>query len=153
MIRKSCIGMFFCIALTAYGRPACADINEVQKLSFGKWAVTNNNSIRTITLGTDGNYTNSPSMVMINPPQVGIYNIDGLPPGTSFPSVNVTMTQQMRGAGGPAFTVDNFTTLIPATNGAGETTLTLGATAKTSGNGQGYPDDTYEGELNIDLNL
>jgi len=132
---------------------AWADITEVQQLSFGKWAVTNNKAVQSITLGTNGNYTNSPSLIMIDPPTVGIYEIDGLPPFTNFPGVQVTVTQSMTGVGGAYFNVDSFSIQIPSTDGDGKTTLTLGATAKTSGNGQGYADERYEGELNIDLNL
>jgi hypothetical protein len=146
---------FFCAAMfMTYAGTSYADIDEVQQLRFGTWSITNNSSVHSITVNTDGSYSaDTPLLVMISPPQEGIYSVDGLPPNTSFPSVDVTMTQPMTGTGGPDFIVDDFTTFMPDSNGAGETTLTLGATAKTSGTNQGYEDDTYEGELNIDINL
>ncbi len=143
--------VFFC----AWTSPAFAAITELQKLRFGKWSVTNNNSVHSITVAPNGSYSTSApgAVIMLTPPQPGIYRITGLPAFTAIGSVVVTMNQSMQGGGGPAFIMDNFTTSVSSTNGAGEADLTLGATAKTSGTGQGYADATYSGELHIEINL
>lgn len=145
----ACILALLCI-MTTY--PACADIAVLQELDFGTWVVTNNAAPRNVTVATDGSYSNSAQMIMLNPPQEGVYQIDGLPPGGVIINVTVTMTQAMQ-FGGQSFTLDNFDVVAPDPDGNGETVLTLGARASTSGGGIGYPDGTYNGQLLIDINF
>lgn len=140
--------------IMAFAMPARAHVTQVQQLNFGKWAITDNDSTHAITVDTNGNVsTSSNALVMIESPQPGIYTITGLPAFTAIGSVNVTMTQPMRAGGGPDFTMDDFQTVIPDTNSSGETTLTLGATASTSGTDQSYEDNTYSGDLFVEINL
>ena len=153
---KATITSFFFASLLLFvvAAPAQADITELQKLRFGTWSITNNNSPHSITVAPNGSYNKSSSaLIMISPPQPGLYRVTGLPPFTAVGSVNITMNQPMQSGVGPNFILENFTTAIPNTDAAGDTTLTLGATAKTSGTSQGYGDDTYAGELHIEINL
>jgi hypothetical protein len=133
--------------------PAHAEITEIQRLNFGRWVITNNSSQHAITVDINGSVSaSSNALIMLEAPEPGMYRVTDLPAFTSIGSVNVTMTQPM-GGGGAAFILDDFQTAIPATNADGETTLTLGATAKTSGNNQSYQDTTHSGELLIEINL
>lgn len=148
--------IFFAFCLAAIILPskiAAADIIQQSKLTFGKWAVTNNSSQHSITVNPNGSYVaSSPALVMISPPSPGVYMVTGLPAFHSVASVSVVVNYNMQGDG-PGFLLDNFTTQIPPSDAAGNTTLTLGARARTTGNSTGYGDDTYVGELNIEINL
>jgi hypothetical protein len=132
--------------------PAWSQITESQRLNFGEWLVTNNNASHSVTVETNGTYSNSPSLVMLTPPQQGIYQVQGLPNGAVINSVTVLMTQPMEGPGSEDFVMDNFTTVAPNPVG-GNTTITLGARARTSGNGNSYGDGSYTGELTLEINL
>lgn len=126
----------------------------IQALNFGEWVVTNNNSAQTATVQTNGSYSNSPAMILLAPPEPGIYLISGLPANMNIQSVDVTMLTPMQSMG-QSFTVDNFTTQLSSSNTgpSGETTLTLGARARSSANGNPYPDTTYTGDIMIVLNF
>ena len=145
----------FCAAILLLPcAPAVADVLEQTQLTFGRWAVTDNNSQHSITVNTDGSYsTSSGTLVMLSPPIPGLYNVTGLPALHTVGSVVVTVNFNMQAGGGPDFLLDNFTTQIPQSDNAGNTTLTLGARARTNGGGTGYGDDTYVGELHIEINL
>lgn len=132
--------------------PVRADISVIQALDFGEWVVTNNAAPRSVSVATDGSYNHAPQLIMLNPPQEGIYLIDGLPPGGTINSIDVTMIQPMQ-HGGQSFTMDNFDTVAADPDIDGETTLTLGARASTGGGGGGYPDGTYNGQLLITINF
>jgi hypothetical protein len=138
--------------LTVFPFPCHADLDEIQALDFGRWAITSNSASYHITVQTDGSYSNSSQLVMLEPPQQGIYQVDGLPPNADILSVDVTMVQPLQG-GGEEFTMDNFQVIAPDANGLGVTTITLGARANTSGNGGSYSDGPYSGVLEIEINL
>ncbi len=146
-----------CLAVLLLGvgaLPAWAEIDEIQKLDFGRWIVTRNDSSYSVTVQTDGSYTHSPQLILLSPPEPGIYTISELPDNTIINSVVVTMIQTLQGSGGQVFTMDNFQTIYPpSTSPTGEAGITLGGRALTSGNGQGYGDGNYSGELRIQINL
>lgn len=127
--------------------------NETQRLNFGTWLITSNASSYSITLQANGAYSNSPQLVMLNTPTVGIYEISGLPPFQVIGSVTVVMTQALELGGSESFTMDNFQTIIPNANAAGETTLRLGARARTSSTGIPYDDGLYAGTLDVTINF
>lgn len=133
--------------------PAHADLNELQPLNFGRWIITENDASYEIVVQTNGNYANSPQLIMLSPPQQGIYQITELPSYAEILAVNITLVQSMEGAGSEDFTLDNFQVLCPNADEGGTTTLTLGARARTSGSGGNYEDSTYNGTLNIDIQL
>ncbi len=90
---------------------------------------------------------------MLSPPSPGVYSVTGLPPFATILSVVVVMSQPLEAPAAESFTMDNFQSIIPDANGAGNTTLTLGARANTSGNGNGYNDATYGGVLDVTINF
>jgi hypothetical protein len=151
-IKKGAMGLAVALGLCVFPIPAKADITELQPLRFGEWIVTNNDTVQTVTVNTDGSYNNSAGLIMLQAPQQGIYRIDGLPPFAIIMGFDIVMTEPMTGAGN-SFTMDSFQTTADPVDGSGETTLSLGATARSSGNGQPYPDTTYNGELTIDIDM
>lgn len=90
---------------------------------------------------------------MLSPPQEGIFDIDGLPINTIISSVTVLQLQALDAGAGPDFSLDNFQVITPPlTTGAGHATISVGAQANTSGNGDMYPDAVYNGQLNLTFN-
>lgn len=128
-------------------------ITETQRLNFGTWLISSNASNYSITVQPNGSYSNSPQLVMLSPPSPGVYSVTGLPPFATILSVVVVMSQPLEAPAAESFTMDNFQSIIPDANGAGNTTLTLGARANTSGNGNGYNDATYGGVLDVTINF
>jgi len=149
-IKNTAMGLALAFGLALSSAPAKANITEVQPLRFGEWIVANNDTEQTVTINTDGSYTNSAGLIMIQNPQHGIYRIDSLPPFAIIMGFDIVMTEPMTGLSN-SFTMDNFQTSADPVDGNGETTLRLGATARSSGDGQPYPDATYNGELTIDI--
>jgi len=132
---------------------ANAQVIELQQLQFGEWVVTDNATQQTVTVNPDGSSSYSSGLIMLQSPQHGIYRIEGLPPFSTIIGFDIVMTQAMDGPGAPTFSMDSFQTSADPVDGNGETILRLGATARTTGDGQGYPDGTYDGELTIDIDL
>ncbi len=131
--------------------PAYSDITELQKLRFGEFIVTNNSTQQGITVNVDGSFGFSSIFLNIEDPQPGIYEIDGLTPNSMI-TVTASQIQPLTGAGN-FFTLRSFQTLDTDTNGAGVTTITLGATAETSGNSTPYVDQTYNGIIEIQISF
>lgn len=141
------------IALTVNVNGAHAATLVLQELHFGEWLIKNNIGFQTVTVNTDGSYSNTPDMIMLSPPTEGIYVIDGLNPSSVITSVDVTMLTPTSSGSGEDFTVDSFTTLSPDTDAGGQTTITLGARIRSSGNGLPYTDGVHTGTLQIDINF
>lgn len=134
--------------------PVYAGITTIQALSFGSFIVKNNNAQYDITVNTNGSYTfDAAGFIEIAPPQEGIFDLDGMTPLNSVTSVTVTQTIPLSG-GGEGFQMVNLqeshTTIV---NLAGEIRVTVGGTARTSGNGNPYMDQTYNGQLEIQINF
>lgn len=142
-------------ALTIAGAaPAQAQtITESQRLNFGEWGVTSNAGNYFVSITAGGATSHSPQLIELTPPQVGMYNVSGLPAFAAIASVTVLMTQTLAGPPGQTFTMDNFTTIAPNADGGGNTTITLGARAVTSGNMASYGEGLFTGELTLEINL
>lgn len=133
--------------------PVRADVTTIQPLNFGEFIVRNNDVQHTLTVNPNGTYMFSPGFVEIVQPQPGIYDIDGLPLNMAIASVVVTQLQPLTGAGN-SFDMNTFqVTYPPSTDGAGVARFTIGATVETTGSGVAYPNLTYTGDLQIQINF
>ena len=132
---------------------AQAAVLVLQELNFGEWLIKTNVGVQSVTVQTDGSYSNTPDMIMLLPPTEGIYVIDGLNPSSVITSVNVTMLTPLTNGSGEDFTVDTFTTISPDTDAGGQTTITLGARARSSANGLPYTDGVHTGTVQIVINF
>jgi len=141
------------IAFIMSAHAAHAAVLVLQELHFGEWLIKNNIGFQTVTVNTDGSYSSTPDMIMLSPPTQGIYVIDGLNPSSVITSVNVTMLTPMSNGSGEDFTTDSFTTISPDTDAGGQTTITLGARARSSGNSLPYTDGVHTGTLQIVINF
>lgn len=131
-----------------------AGVTVVQALSFGSWISKNNDAQYDITINTNGSYTfDAAGFIEIAAPQEGIFDIDGLPSSTAIASVTVTQTIPLS-ASGENFQMVSLQESHPATTTAGGTAeITVGGTARTSGNTNAYGDFTYNGQLEIQINF
>ncbi len=144
--------MFVFCVLTA--NTARAGVTVVQALNFGSWISKNNDAQYGITINTDGSYSfNSTGFIEISPPQVGIFDLDGMTPNTAISSVTIIQTTSLSGSG-LDFQMINFTeTHSASTDASGIARVTVGATAQTTGGGGSYIDQTYNGQIQIQINF
>lgn len=134
-------------------REAVAGVSVVQALHFGSFVVKSNDAQYDIVVNTDGSYSFDPDgYIEISPPQEGVFDIDGLPTNSVINSVVITQTTPLSGIGG-SFQMLDFQELHTNTDGLGVATITIGATARSSGSGIAYADDTYSGELLVEINF
>lgn len=148
------VGLFWVVSLFAFSAPSWAGVTVIQALNFGEFIVRNNDSPHTITVNTGGPYSFSAGFLEINPTaQPGIYDVDGLPANTAIMSVVITQTSPLAGSG-ENLQMSAFQETHPAsTNGAGVAQIRVGGTATTSGNGNPYLDQSYTGQLQIQINF
>lgn len=139
------------LALAAPGPGRTASF-QIDPLYFGSWVMTNNAAPHSVIVNTDGSYSHDPALYLLEPPRPGVYRITELPVSSTINSVNVSIIQDLR-AGGYQFDMDNFDVLAPDTDGDGETIITIGAEASTSGSGTLYPDAVFTGQLLVVLNF
>lgn len=152
-MNKFLFGLMFA-GLALLAAEARAGITTIQALSFGNYVVANNNSVQTVTVSLSGNVTASSGLLEITPTaQQGIYDIDGLTPNAVIASVDVTALTTMRGVNiSNEFTLGGFTSNHTNADPAGVARVTIGGTASTTGNGLGYPDQTYSATVEIQIN-
>ncbi|MCG8612526.1 MAG: DUF4402 domain-containing protein [Pseudomonadales bacterium] len=152
-MNKFLFGLMFA-GLALLAAEARAGITTIQALSFGNYVVANNNSVQTVTVSLSGNVTASSGLLEITPTaQQGIYDIDGLTPNAAIASVDVTALTTMRGVNiSNEFTLGGFTSNHTNADPAGVARVTIGGTASTTGNGLGYPDQTYSATVEIQIN-
>ncbi len=144
---------FGCVALFASASKAA--VTTIQAISFGSWIVKKNDAQYDIILNPDGTYSyDSAAYIEISPPRGGIYDIDGLPANTAIASVTVTQVSPLAGGSGKSFQMLDFQETHPAsTDASGVARINIGATSRSSGDGSSYPDETYSGNINIQVNF
>nr|MBI1231017.1 hypothetical protein [Cytophagales bacterium] len=133
---------------------AFAAVTVVQGLSFGSFISTRNDAQYDIIVNTDASYSFSPGgFFMISPPNPGVYDISGLDPSTAIISVTVTQIAPLTAPGNSLQMINFTSTNPPATSAGGVARIEIGATARTTGTGIAYPDNTYNGVVEITVNF
>ena len=143
-----------CMSLYGFGGGAFAQtISTTQALSWGEVILTDNTAQHEIVIATDGNFTNDPEFLIVENPDVGVYQLTGDLPNRPISSVTVTVDRQMQG-GGQEFTMDNFTTSHPATtDGSGNATINVGGRLRSSGSGTPYnTSQAFTADLTLTVN-
>lgn len=148
--RKKSLALLLITLLSFAAGDAQAAINELQPLNWGHAIVRQNNAQYGIVLQTNGSYIADPNFVIITPPQVGIYEVTGLPLNVPI-SVMVSSGAITRPASA-AFYYENFLVDAPANSGPGTVTLILGGTFRTSGSMFQYGAGDYSGAVTITVN-
>lgn len=128
-------------------------VAETQALSFGTFAIQNNNGAYDLQITPTGSVNADPQFIVIAPGQEAQYAVAGFPASTAL-IITVAAADLTRG-GGDTFSLVNFQT-SPATvitTGAGTATFGLGATLRTSGSTSMYTDDNYSGAATVSVNF
>lgn len=152
----NCAGKLFATAvlcaLNMQGQAFAQNITVTQELSFGEGIVTDNSIQQSLTMEFDGDYTADPGILLVTPPQPGIYLLEGVIPFTAISNVTVTVDQQMNGPG-EGFTIDNFDINYPPNVDAnGEAVIRLGARMRTSGNSNAYSESSiFQSEMTLNV--
>lgn len=144
------------VMLVVFSIPARADlpVTTLQTLDFGKWIIAGNRSPGYITVQTNGSYNSSGNVIMLEPPQYGIFRIGDLPVNSTIASITVTTFDALSSSGGGEdFVMDNFSTEATNTDINGETTVKLGMTLRTSGNSQPYNEGDFNGTVQLEFNF
>lgn len=150
-----------------WGAPVMAQtITEIHELSFGTFAVRDNDSMAAIIVTPDNDTFADPQIAMAADGQRAEYVLSGLPPNVSFflgvdvpvpPSEGgliIDMPTPATGSSGPAFELSDLTIAdggVMQSDGAGDATLYIGGTLRTSGTGQSYDGGNYNGQYGITI--
>lgn len=143
--------------LFAAGAAFAAAFQEQQSLDFGTLALRSNDAVSTVRLRHRGlpisTGGGAGEMLVVTHGQPGRYRVSGLPAATAV-DVEVTTIDEpsLDGQGaGERLQVDAFTFDALRSDATGEAELRLGATLRTSGSGQPYPEGVYRGAVEIGL--
>jgi hypothetical protein len=127
-------------------------ITTTQALDFGEAVILANDAQYEIVVSHNGSYSVDPQISLVTPPTEGIYQLSGAPALQLITAINITVTQQMIGAG-EDFIIDNFDiNNNPQTDASGDLTVEVGARLRTSGTGNPYLDaTTYNSVMTMDI--
>lgn len=146
--------IFFSVLSLLCAFQAHAQVTTIQAMNFGNWISINNNAQYDITVNTDGSYSfDASAFFIISAPTEGIYDITTPQINAAIVSVTVTESERLEGAPGFFDLVNLQETHFPTTNGLGIARVTVGGTARTSGNTQPYQDQSYDGSIDIEINF
>jgi hypothetical protein len=155
------------VLLCACFAPAQAqNISEVDALNFGTFGLQDNDTVAAITITPDNDTFADPQFVVSQQGQRGHYELTGFPADVTFyigvdvpnpPSEGgIVLANQTDAAngGGPVFVLDSLSIAnggVMQTDGAGDATLYIGGTLRTSGAGTAYDGGNYLGTYTITI--
>jgi hypothetical protein len=124
----------------------------IEPLNFGSIVVPRNNEVSSLTIYPD-NHIKVEGLYVYEPGNPALLVMESLSPGAQvFISDNVSNTRLASGSDNQYFVIEKLhyrkSHII---NQHGELTLSIGATLKTSANGQPYFDSRYSSILEISL--
>lgn len=140
---------------TYAGAPAQAQtVTETSGISFGSFALANNNAVHTLSFTWTESVTADPAYILFTNPQRGEYAISGFPALSplSVTIQNATLTKDGLGAG-EAFSITAYDRNAITTDGAGAATLYVGADLETSGSTSMYSDGSYSDTIDITVSF
>lgn len=144
--------MFYVFCFTSHS--VYAGVTVIQPLSFGAFVVKRNDAQYDITIDDGGTYSySSVAFNMITAPEPGIFDFDGLPALTPVVSITITELTPISGSGDNFNMLDFTTSHNPSTDASGVLRVNIGATARSSGSGMAYPDQTMNGQLEVTINF
>lgn len=142
--------LFGLFLLWGQGAAMAQTITRVDALSFGSFALKNNNAAHQLTVSRVGGITKDAAYALITNPTPARYDLSGFPASTAL---SISIPDSTVESGIHVFTLNNFTpTPGLSTDGAGDATLRFGATLTTSGNTVMYADGAYSGLIDITVN-
>ncbi len=156
MLKSIFVAFIILCSFTLNSTIALATINETQAISFGSFALQNNDAQHDYRIHPDGTTTIDAEYLEITSAQEASYDVSGFPNNTPLIVTVVSSTLTLNGSGsGEAFTVVNFDTLpaSPQTDGSGNETFALGTTLRSSGSTTMYPDGNYSANATVSVNF
>lgn len=141
----------FCLFLTA-AMPAYAQtVNVTRAITFGKFAMIDNDAAYQIVFQADGSTISDPEYVFFTTPVTGEVEVSGYSASTTL---NVAITNDNVdpiSVVGPSFTANAFFTIPDpvVTDGSGNATFEIGGTLTSDGSGTRYSDDDFQGNITI----
>ena len=152
---------FFFISILIYGILCCpalgqATITETQAISFGTFALSNNNAVYTSTVQTNGTTSSDPEYLIFSDAVEGRWDLTNFPASTLL-TINITSGDlTLNGAGsGEPFSVGSFD-IFPSnttTNASGALSIKIGAVLSTSGTGTMYADGSFSANGLLTVNF
>lgn len=132
------------------GSAQAQSVTETRGISFGTFALANNNAAHTLSFTWTESVTADPAYIVILPPQRGEYAISGFPALSplSVTINNATLTKDGMG-GGELFSITNYDRNAITTDGSGNATLFVGGDLETSGSTSMYTDGNYSDVIDI----
>ncbi len=149
------VGLFFLFLLLAGPCPLAFAhtqiMTETQTLDFGRFAMQDNNAAYGVIMSPMGVETYDPHILPFSAGRQAIFELTDFAPSTLLgvsiaDTTLMSMVDPMDYFDLVSFT---FNPAAPTTNGAGNVTLNIGATLRTSGTGVLYTDDTYTGTYTL----
>ena len=129
-------------------------ITELQPLTFGQVALTNNSTPRSIEITSTGSINADPAYVFFTDPQRGEVVLDGYLPNTVYTiTFSSPTTVYPTGIGLSNFTLGPIMTVptVIMTDGTGSVTFNTYATLTSDGGGGTHVDDLFEGTYNMTI--
>ena len=148
IIRALAFLSVLCMSSAAY-----AVITEVQPLSFGTFAMRNNDAAYNYLVLPNGTTSINPNYLPFVDGQRGEFDLTSFPPNTNL-MIGITFTDLESGHGGEDFTVSTPQILpgTTTTDGAGSLTIFVGATMTSSGTSTTYFNGTFNSTMTIMVN-
>lgn len=152
LLSRLAAGLIILAAYCPATAHAATELTEINKFSFGKFALKDNSTPQTLSIsGVTNTASASAGFVIDTPAQRGEYRLTGFIPGTEVYVTIQDGTLRLNGSGASAFTTVNYT--ISPTNlvadGSGRIDFYIGATLRTMGNSVNYPTGLYNDDLDI----
>lgn len=131
---------------------ARSEIKQIRPMGFGSFIVLNNANEHLVTLSPEGSVKYPDEIIPTDEkPVPALYEVSILPPYAPI-SVDVPNTILTSSAQDNSFALTDFDIIAPNSDKFGKSLLKIGATLKTSGNGEAYNEDVYKGTMEITVN-
>lgn len=130
-------------------------IIQNRSFNYGLITINDNSSAHSMTIATNGTITNNPVHITIfQDGETALFSVSGFDASTQY-SISIPDTTISYNGTGPQYFDIVSMTISPAifiTDPSGEGSFTVGSTFRTSGNGTGYPQGSYTGNVLVTIN-
>ena len=128
-------------------------VQQLVQFSFGTIALRSNLAKERLALNLDGTYSATSNLLVIEGPQLAEFLVSGLQPSTALSlSIAAIQLSQDGLGGGKKFDVTFVYLPNVSTDATGSTTIRVGGTLQTSGDGTAYSDFQYGGSASVIVN-
>jgi hypothetical protein len=128
-------------------------VQQIVQFSFGTIALRSNAAVERLALNLDGTYSATANLLVVEGPQPAEFLVSGLQASTAL-SLSIAPIQLSEDGMGGGKKFDVIFVYLPnvSTDATGSTTIYVGGTLKTSGDGTAYSDFQYGGSASLIVN-